>query len=38
MFTSFPAIVTDFDKDPEDFIDETETETATEETAESSGD
>ena len=31
-------IVTDFDKDPEDFIDETETETATEETAESSGD
>ena len=28
-------IVTDFDKDPEDFIDETETETATEETADS---
>ena len=28
-------IVTDFDKNPEDFIDETETETATEETADS---
>ena len=31
------TIVTDFDKDPEDFIDETETETATEETADRGG-